>query len=286
VAAATELRTGPLAAAHAEVAERLSAEAGWNQTAADWRHMIGYGEAWGQFAPDGTLVASALLLPYDARIAWIAMVLTTAAWRRRGLATANLRRALERCAALGVTAGLDATPAGREVYRPLGFADVFTLRRWSARTPALSRAAASAVLVRPMAEPDLDAAADLDGRAFGAQRRPLMAYLLGSEPTRAIVALRADRLAGFVLARSGCAALHLGPLIAPDAATATLLMQHALIDVRAPVSIDVPDAQIDFGQHLANAGFMPARPFTRMVRAASAPGDPRTLFALAGPEFG
>ena len=99
----------------------LSSEAGWNQTVPDWHFMLGAGEARGQVTAAGALVASALILPYDDRIAWIGMLLTTESHRRRGLATANLRWAILRCAARGLIAGLDATPAGREVYAPLGF---------------------------------------------------------------------------------------------------------------------------------------------------------------------
>jgi hypothetical protein len=67
-----------------QAAMALSTEAGWNQTVSDWHFMLRAGEARGQLTPAGALVASALILPYDDRIAWIAMVLTTESHRRRG----------------------------------------------------------------------------------------------------------------------------------------------------------------------------------------------------------
>ena len=83
--------------------------------------MLAEGEAIGQFTAEDELVASALILPYGERIAWIAMVLTTERFRRRGLATQNLNWAIARCRERALIAGLDATPEGSEVYRPLGF---------------------------------------------------------------------------------------------------------------------------------------------------------------------
>ncbi len=88
------LRTARLSTAQAAAGFALSAEAGWNQTVDDWRLMLAEGEAIGQFTADDELVASALILPYGERIAWIAMVLTTERFRRRGLATRNLNLAM------------------------------------------------------------------------------------------------------------------------------------------------------------------------------------------------
>ena len=64
----------------------LSTEAHWNQNEADWRFFLSKGTVWG--VRDGNqLVATAALLPYSAGNAWISMVLVTANWRRRGIAT-------------------------------------------------------------------------------------------------------------------------------------------------------------------------------------------------------
>jgi hypothetical protein len=69
------LRAGLLRPEHAEDAVRLSAAAGWNQTVDDWRVMIRHGQGWGRFTQAGQLVSTTLLLPYDQRVGWLAMVL-------------------------------------------------------------------------------------------------------------------------------------------------------------------------------------------------------------------
>jgi GNAT superfamily N-acetyltransferase len=281
------LRTGPLSPEHAEDGLRLSAEAGWNQTAPDWRLMLEVGEGIGQLTAEGELVASAVILPYASRLAWIGMVLTSEAFRRRGLATANLRWAIRRCEELGLIAGLDATPAGREVYRPLGFEGAFGLTRFKAEAPVATATAPEGVTLRPMLGNDLDRVAEADADAFGAERRHLVAYLRRAAPESGWIAERGNRLEGFVLGRPGRLARHIGPLCAADGEIATALLARALGERREPVSIDVPDDRSILAAWLGTCGFAPVRPFVRMLKdALSVPGDPRRLFAIAGPELG
>ena len=74
----------------------LSAEAGWNQIAADWRIFVELGQAYGLIADSegGRLIASAAILPHGDRFGWISMVLVTTVWRRRGLARWLLRHSV------------------------------------------------------------------------------------------------------------------------------------------------------------------------------------------------
>jgi hypothetical protein len=266
----------------------LSAEAGWGQTKPDWHFMITDGEAWGQIAPDGRLIATSLVLPYGGRVGWIAMVLTTGSHRRLGIASANLRLAIERCEAHGLIAGLDATPVGRTVYAPLGFKDALGLHRLAATRPGAPGPARSDVAIRLLRTvADLDRVTQLDAAVFGAKRRALLTYLCESEPTRALLAHSRGRLAGFVLARASRAGLHVGPLVADDDAIAEALLRQATAGSAGPVSIDVPDDRQSFLAVLGDAGFAPVRPFARMFRNAPGPiGDPGRCYAIAGPEFG
>ena len=77
----------PLGPQDVEAALALSAEAGWNQSAEDWRLLINGSLSLGVVTRDGRLVASALGYLHGNRVAWIAMVLVSARFQRRGLAT-------------------------------------------------------------------------------------------------------------------------------------------------------------------------------------------------------
>src|SRR5471030_2083845 len=107
----------------------LSTEAHWNQNEADWRFFLTKGSVFGVRDDGGHLIASAALLPYTSGNAWISMVLVTADWRRRGLATRLVDACIDTAAKQGFTSWLDATPDGATVYAPLGFTPTFELRR-------------------------------------------------------------------------------------------------------------------------------------------------------------
>src|SRR5258708_25904272 len=95
----------------------LSPEAHWNQNEADWRFFLAKGLTFG-VRDRGRLVATAALLPYSSGNAWISMVLVTADWRRRGIATKLVDTCLDTATKLGLTACLDAQPAQTRGLRP------------------------------------------------------------------------------------------------------------------------------------------------------------------------
>lgn len=258
----------------------LVEEAGWNQTEADWTTMLRLGRGRGFADGEGRLVASSMTLAYGGRIGWIGMVLVAGAWRRRGLATAMIDRCIEYIAAKGLVPALDATPQGEKVYRKMGFSGEREIARWRRSDGATGH---SAVTPDAMAETDLGWAGAIDARAFGADRRDLLAsYLMADD--------RLGRSIGhdaFLLQRPGRTARHLGPLCATDEATALALAEFAIGQSNDPLLIDVPVQQKGLSDLLAAMGFVEERSFRRMYLGADAPmGEPSLQYAIAGPELG
>src|SRR3954471_18458067 len=145
----------------------LSTEARWNQNEADWRFFLRRGVVFGERARV-RLVATAALLPYSAGNAWISMVLVTADFRRRGIATKLVDACLDAAARRGLTTWLDATPAGATVYGPLGFTPTLQLRRLRLMKPPGTGAS------RPLSADHLDALAARDAGAMGFDRSTLL----------------------------------------------------------------------------------------------------------------
>lgn len=266
----------------------LSAEAGWNQTGTDWSHIIDQGLTQGVFDRDGRLVATAAIMPHGRAIGWICMVLVTADWRQRGIATILLRQAILAAEEEGLTPGLDATEAGRQVYLPLGFADIYPLSRLEAAR-VQPQGAPHDRHVRPMNGADLAAVTALDRATFGVERRDLLAHLLDRAPDLALVSEADGRADGFCLGRHGCLADHVGPIIGADEPTARALFAGTLAarqDPGRPLFVDVADAQQGFRHWLEGIGFTRQRGFSRMIKGdATVLGDPTTLYAIAGPEL-
>lgn len=255
----------------------LSAEAGWNQTEDDWRIFLQQGRVFAcRGETGGRPVATAAILPYG-NFAWISMVLVTASWRQKGLGTHLLRHCIAELQTLGCVPYLDATPAGENVYLPLGFQPVFGITRWQGQGAMQdSGKAAAAVPV------DLAVCLKLDAASFGFAREPLLRSFTARKPELAML-----KDGGFVVARSGRLATQIGPLAAPDETVALDLLRHALDRVGGPVFLDVPDRWTMLGDELRARGFTVQRGFRRMALGTSVSnGDPGRSFVLAGPEFG
>ena len=276
-----------LGAEQAESLVALSAEAGWNQVAADWRFMLGHGNGIGMADETGAWVASALALPLAKNLAWISMVLTTKVWRGRGVGTQLLRRCVDLVRGRGETAGLDATELGRPVYLPLGFRDLYTLKRWHLEKPPASAAVPAGLRIRRIGTPDLHAVAAYDAPRSAMERGAVLAHLQGRAPYLAFVAEAGDDIVGFVLGRDGRIAHHVGPIVAENEEIALALAAQAGIAAAPPFILDVPDRHAGTRRWLEASGAVSPRGFTRMV-LGEAPGLEANahVFAIGGPELG
>ena len=278
---------GRLAASELPDAGAPVAEAGWNQVAADWRMFLAFGTVYAVRA-EGRVVATAATLPYGGRCAWISMVLVAADHRRKGLATRLLRCCIDDVLAAGLIPVLDATPAGRTVYQPLGFQDAWSFQRLAAQAPRTGDSQIPADITIHHASdeswPDLKA---YDAAAFGADRGAVIIRMCGRLPGIDLFAIRNGRCVGMLLGRDGRVASPLGPLIAEDDAVAKALLTHGLRIVPGPVFIDLVDSKAAVRQWLEGCGFRPQRPFTRMLYGRSKSfDDGRRTYAVIGPEFG
>ncbi len=292
-------RVRPLRPPDLPRAAALSALVGWNQTEADWSVFLRFGAVRAVDDGNGTaFAATAATLPFGRGVAWVSMVLVRPDRRRAGLATASMLWAVEALRGAGTACvALDATPDGREVYRRLGFRDLWGFRRWSL-PPALPPPEPG-VPVRPLRASDWPALLALDGAAFGAPREFLLRDFAARLPSAALVAEGpGGALAGFVLARDGLRAPQIGPLVATETAAARGLLAAALAALPPPGAeagaavpravVDLCDAQAEVAAWIAAHGAREQRPFTRMALGADPPGAPGAtpLVAVAGPEFG
>lgn len=272
--------------------------AGWNQTEADWLAHLALDRDGCLVAElDGRPAGTAVLADYDGRFGWIGMVLVHPEHRRRGAGTALVRAARDRARDRGLGhVRLDATPAGREVYLTLGFADQYELTRY--RRPA------GDVIVTPPALGDLGryrarrvdagevgsvtAVLDWDAQRFGTHRGRVLRELV-SRPGSHMFRVHLDgALAGFVITRLGEQAVQLGPWLAVDDRAAEILLRAALRAAgSAGVIMDVPVPNAGARALAEHYGFAVERPFTRMSwPAAPAREDIRRIYASAGADRG
>ena len=253
----------------------LSREAQWNQNEADWRFFLTKGIVHGLRDSASKLIATAALLPYTKREAWISMVLVTESWRRQGLATRLVDACLDAAMRLGLTVWLDATQAGAAVYGPLGFSPTIQLRRLR-----LERSA-SAGTGSALPQGKLGDFISCDINAMGFDRRDLIGELSRRSGSRLLSTNDA-----MALVRGGRAARHIGPVFAANPDSALALVAGIAASEPGPHLIDVVADQTAFLDGLTRMGWAMERSFQRMRfgRAATQAGEPP--FAVTGPEFG
>jgi GNAT superfamily N-acetyltransferase len=278
----------PLAASELPAAEALVREAGWNQLAADWEIFRALGTV--HAARTGRrVVATAATLPYG-EFAFISMVLVAGTHRRHGLGTSLLKHCVAELDKSGQVPVLDATPAGRPIYRTLGFEDSWgyhRLARPDTQAVGDHPAPADGTNVRKIDDADWPHLCAYDAKAFGADRQALLQRLRGRLPAAEWIAERQGKIAGFMLGRDGRSASHIGPLVAEDDGVARALLARALASINGPIYLDFADSKTAIGDWLIRCGFSAQRPLTRMLyRRKTGYDDTARTFAVVGPEFG
>ena len=255
-------------------------------------HLHRAGRVYAAHTGEGRIVATTATLPYGDRFAWISMVLVKGEYRRHGLATQLMRRAMDELAREGRIPILDATPDGRAVYRRLGFED-----SWGFATAAPPRAATrgtatlvgpAGITIRAIVDQDWPALCAYDAAAFGADRSAVLAGLRGrlagrpSSSPSARAASSASRSAA-----TACSPRHRpvdcgrrGHRGRAPRARARGARRSA---VRRSRRQQAGAAQLS----RMRAASTPVRPFTRMLYGSSTRfDDPARTFAVVGPEFG
>ncbi len=264
---------------------RLKESARWNQTEDDWRRLLQM-DARGCFCAtvDDRVVATTTTTTYGIKLAWIGMVLVDPDYRRRGIATKLMKRALDYLTEVKVvTVKLDATPEGQMVYENLGFKVESLIERWDGTAHANSE-----VSFAPFDTSNCDEIFALDRRAFNADRSRLIEKLIADACVAPqIVAAPDGHVHGYALARRGSNADYLGPLVAIDLETATTLFDATLAQLPGQqVYVDVNTNFQKGAEMLAAGGFVKQRDLIRMSYGAESNPTSESVFAIAGPEIG
>jgi GNAT superfamily N-acetyltransferase len=255
----------------------LSAEAQWNQNEADWRFFLDQGTVFGVRDHGGHLVATAALLPYASGNAWISMVLVTASWRRRGLATRLVDACLDAATKQGLVSWLDATPAGVSVYGPLGFVPTMQLRRLRLDHAMSTKAEAPPSLLSGAIAQFIAH----DRLAMGFDRSALLREISGRPGSRLL-----SNGEAIALVRRGRKARHIGPLFADSPGEALAMVNEIVRSENGALLIDAVASQEEFLKGLTGSGWTVERPFQRMRFGRAETEAIKLRFAVAGPEYG
>jgi hypothetical protein len=231
---------------------------------------------------DGTPVGTTTTSVFGP-VAWVAMVLVEESVRGRGVGTALVRHALEFLEGRGVASvRLDATPLGRSVYERLGFVEQFRLARYEGTLPPAPEVAG----VEGALPEQWEALAALDAAVTRTDRRRVLLRLFAEHPASVRHVRDGNGPGGFLVARPGARAIHLGPCIAAPEAGPPLFADawHRYGGQRVYLDVPVPN---EAAARLAEAhGLTVQRHLTRMCRGVPLCERLEWLWASSGPEKG
>ena len=265
---------------------RLCRASGWNQLESDWSLFLKLNPEGCRVAEEkGDVIGTVAVIPYQQRFNWLAMVIVDPGKRRMGIGTKLLEEGLA-LAGEQSCVRLDATDAGRQIYRRYGFEDEYAISRL-----ALSAADGQTVQrsgsARRISLDDFPLILDMDRAVFGADREPVLRSLFSRSPECAWLVQDSD-IKGYCFGRDGFLYHQIGPIVATDESVARALVAHCVAaGGEARYVIDAPDHSAEWVEWLKATGFVKERWFTRMFRGKNRyPGDPKRVFAAAGPELG
>lgn len=263
---------------------RLTGQAGWNQTAADWRRIL-HLEPGGCFVAEagGSPVATAAVCTFDS-VAWVMMLLVDEGFRRRGIGTRLIEHCLEVLDQRSVrTTRLDATSLGRPIYEKLGFLPEYEVVRLEGTAEAVFLPGR----VEPVAADRLGEVCEFDRRATGTDRGRLIKRLYEERPDAMQLCARRQEILGYLTFREGSRAVQIGPGAARSAGVGRSLVEAVLARCAGRrVFWDVPVENRSAVRFAEAKDLAIQRSFVRMRRGAAVDDQRTLLWASFGPEKG
>jgi GNAT superfamily N-acetyltransferase len=262
---------------------KLSGQAGWNQTEADWRRFVEL-EPEGCFVGElnGRSVGTTTTCVFR-KTAWIAMVLVDVDARGHGVGTTLLEHSIDYLEQRQVgTIRLDATSLGRPIYEKLGFSADYSLARFEGIAQA-SKERSAAVEATPDMPGDL---LEFDKRMTGRERVKMLGRLFDEFPRETRIVRRAGEVEGFITMRPGANAVQIGPCTATADAGPILLRDALNRCAGRPVLVDVPLDNVEAAKIVETGGLTVQRQFTRMSRGPKITDNVQASWASSGAEKG
>ena len=277
------IKIRPMRVADLQLGLRLTRQAGWNQTESDWLRFMDL-QPEGCFVAelDGASVGTTTTCIFGP-VAWVAMVLVEVNARRKGVAIALLKHALDFLEKQGVkTIRLDATAAGLPVYEKLGFTPEYQLTRYEGIAPHTGEQphvikATTSLFAEIIA---------FDCWMTGTHRGKLLTRLFEESPQAVHVLCQDGQLEGFVTLRRGANSIQIGPCMATPHAGPALLSDAFGRCAGQLVFIDIPRSNARALRVAEASGLRVQRFFMRMYRGDRAKHCVEAMWASSGPEKG
>lgn len=257
----------------------LSAAIGWDYSPEEVETALAAGVMVGCKSAAGTLVACAGLSGYGDRLTSLGMVMVHPEHQGRGLGKVVTQACMDEAGDRPIM--LVATDAGKPLYEKLGFQTVSTLHKLIAPQFTPVRA------VEPVtgAPPTFQEVLALDSAAFGASRKDFLRARLAQSADQAWLRDAEGRLVGYALGIQSPVVRVIGPVVAPDAASALRLVETLASRHPGRLRIDIPSPHVELIEAVKARGFALDR-VPPVMALGDLPARNGTLFAIAAQAYG
>ena len=261
----------------------LNVMEGWGDTRRDIERMLEY-EPNGCFLAEvnGERVGHIFTVNYGL-LGWIGLLIVKPAYRRRGIGSLLMKRAIKYLLDRGVkTIRLESVYKIANLYRNLGFIDEYD----SLKLQGLSfEHKLSQSNVFPMREEELGEVAKFDEKYSGANRFRVLSKLYHDYPHLCFVSRLNSKILGYIMCRERMDGYRIGPWICsphrPQIALNLLLKCLSVLEPKVKIFIGVPAVKI-----LQKQVFRQYSKSIRMYLGVKIEDEPEGVYAIGGPEKG
>lgn len=281
----------PLRLDEVQTAVEWAAGEGWNPGAADAGCFMTVDSEgfWGGFLDD-KLIASISVVNYDEAFAFLGFYIVRPEHRGQGYGLRLWQRAVQHGA--GRNIGLDGVVDQQQNYRKSGFELAYRNIRHGGRIDhALTALDLGTTEAIQQASDASDALLALDSSLFPAPRTAFVRAWLDAPGHVSYAAIRRDKPVGYATVRPCRTGYKIGPLFAPDIATAKALTHAALSAVpdenrNSDVFLDTPEPNSQAVALASSLGLDPVFETARMYTGPAPELDLSRIFGVTTFELG
>jgi predicted N-acetyltransferase YhbS len=265
----------------------LSTSIGWDYDEDEITTILSSGRIFGHKNEEGEIVSSSAIIEYDSKLASIGMVIVRHDYRGLGLG----RKATEKCiesVPRNITVMLIATEEGKPMYEKMGFNPIDSVHKFLCEKyrPLLS-SRLNNINIELIGDEDIPQLSILDDHAFGDNRRNFLINRIKQAKDALIVKSSDGNIIGYGLSILGPVNLIVGPIVAPDAQIAHLIIDNLARNYKGRIRIDVPSGNELFMSQLEQSGFSKvSQPSIMIKNSNELPLRNQTLYGIAAQIFG
>ncbi|MGY3717356.1 GNAT family N-acetyltransferase [Sutcliffiella cohnii] len=266
----------------------LSASVGWDYDEYEIGTVLSSGKIFGHRNAEGKIVSSAAIISYDTSLASIGMVIVNNDFRGMGLGKEATKKCIE-SVSKDTTIMLIATEEGKPLYEKMGFHTVDSVHKYICENYiTISKPMNnSAVIMEDFSGVDMNEILKLDENGFGDRRSRFLMNRIKQSEKCLVVKDNNGTIVGYGLSILGPVNLLLGPIVAPDLQTASLLIDKLSSKHHGKLRIDVPSGNEEFMLLLEKSGFVKvSQPPIMVLNSVNMPPRNKTLFGIAAQIFG